>query len=403
MKTIKKLVAIPLLMFLISSTAYAQEFDSNRMNRDITIMENILSELFKTKVDGVEELRVGQVRLASFGNMGRNKVSGAYLPGYGVIFRIPLSANGRVASIIVNRNSDSDSDDKAGVSFYYNSEDSDYNQENITKRITEFLRDYAPTIGQLKPNEKVMIIHGASSSGWGSPEMSVFFSNNSTDNKEEKLPIISASVTKKDLDDLRSGKINESAFNSRLKVNTSEEKEYVDLKVMSNIFETALQSGGKESFRMSRGQKVNALKLDDFGVIFSMTASYSNRAMLGTVIIEDKEIRERIRGSIEATEVRAVSAEEARKERGIYNMKVQEALKKLKTDLSDYILDYGRTLSSISSNEMLLVSVTINETASTLEIPERIDFQVKKSVLESLDKGNISRENALKEILVSEY
>ena len=79
-----------------------------------------------------------------------------------------------------------------------------------------------------------------------------------------------------------------------------------------------------------------------------------------------------------------------------------EAYASMKTHIAEYLVDYGRTLNSVNSDQFILTSVNVGRTELE-EIPERVDFQLKKSVLENLDRGRISREDAIKQVVVSEY
>jgi hypothetical protein len=244
MKRIQQIVPTLLIILLTSSLGWAQSFDANRMSRDIKIMENILGEMFKTYSGGSSSQAVYVAGISS----GSRNVRGTYLPGYGIIFNVQASS-----SFIYSQSS---GDQSGSNTFYYSystSGDSEDNVEvdeaSVKNRITEFLKDYASTIGQLKPNENVMVIYGSNARS-SFPSLVYTSSNGRVDRKErEKLPVISGSVIKKDLDDYRSGKINESAFASKVKTASTKDKEYLDLKVMGNIFETALREQGDESFR----------------------------------------------------------------------------------------------------------------------------------------------------------
>ena len=80
--------------------------------------------------------------------------------------------------------------------------------------------------------------------------------------------------------------------------------------------------------------------------------------------------------------------------------KAEEAYKRLKNDLKEYLVDYGRTLSSLNDDHYVLLSVNIGGRWDT--IPDRFDVQIKKSVLSRLDNGKISREEALKSVVLKE-
>ena len=391
MKRIQQILPALLIILLTSSVALAQSFDANRMNRDIKIMENILGEMFKTYSGNTSSERVF---ISGFSDGSRN-VRGTYLPGYGIIFNVQTGS-----SFVISQSSDSEG---SSNSFYYSystgeSSDDDVivDEESVKDRITEFLKDYASTIGQLKPTENVMVIYGSNSRN-SFPAL-VYTSSGAkrTDTKErEKLPVISGSVTKKDLDDYRSGKINESAFASKVKTASTKDKEYLDLKVMGNIFETALREQGEESFRLSGN--VNYLMLDNFGAIFNLDASYrTNNRLFGNVTgitVTGAYIRSSSRDAPDAQETEKKEAE--------FLANVNQAYSQLKNNLKEYLVDYGRTVNSVKPDQYILT--TINIRGRYKDIPERIDFQLKKSVLDQLDKGSISREDALKQVVVTEY
>ena len=264
MKKIHQIIPTLLIILLTSPFALAQSFDASRMNRDIKIMENILGEMFKTYSGGSNQERV----FISESFSGSRTVRGTYLPSYGIIFNVQTSSN----YIFINS---SQSQNNSSNSFYYSSDNSSDDNNNVDEssvreRITEFLKDYASTIGQLKPNENVMVIYGSKPN---SSFPALVIENGKVDTKKrETLPIISGSVSKKDLDDYRSGKLNDTNFENKVKTASSKDKEYLDLKVMSNIFETALKDQDEESFRLSGN--VSYLMLDNFGAIFNLDASY---------------------------------------------------------------------------------------------------------------------------------
>lgn len=390
MKRIQQILPALLIILLTSSLGWAQSFDANRMNRDIKIMENILGEMFKT-YSGNSSSRA--VYIADFAGGSRN-VRGTYLPGYGIIFNVQTSS-----SFVLSQSSDGEG---SSNSFYYSystsSSDDDnvkVDEESVKDRITEFLKDYASTIGQLKPTENVMVIYG-SNSRHSFPSLVYTSSNGKIDRKEtEKLPVISGSVTKKDLDDYRSGKINESAFANKVQTASNTDKEYLDLKVMSNIFETALKEQGDESFRLSGN--VNYLMLDNFGAIFNLDASYrTNNRLFGRVsgiTVTGAYIRTDSRDAPDAKEQDEKEAE--------FLASVNEAYSLLKSNIKEYLVDYGRTVSSVKPDQYILT--TVNVRGRYNDIPERIDFQLKKSVLDQLDRGQISREKALEQVVVTEY
>lgn len=389
MKRLQHILPTLLIILLTSPVVWAQSFDANRMNRDIKIMENILGEMFKTYNSKLENSN-SSFAFAEFNRSGN--IRGTYLPGYGIIFNV-VSSSG----VLVYETSPTST--SGTNSFYYSSEfssedNSDVTEENVKIRITEFLKDYATSIGQLKSSEKIMVIYGSKSK---SDFNRIVYTTNRkqlSDREGKKLPVISGSVTKKDLDDYRSGKINENDFTKRISMASSKDKEYLDLKVMSNIFETALRDQDDEAFRLSGN--VSYLMLDNFGVIFNLDASYrtSNR-LFGTV----SGIT--VRGTYVTSQSRSQDSDEAKQEEAEYLAKVNDAYNNLKSNLKEYLVDYGRTISSVKADQFILT--TVNVRGRHTDLPERIDVQLKKSVLDQLDKGSITRDEALKQVVVTEY
>jgi hypothetical protein len=391
MKRIQQILPTLLIILLTSSLGWAQSFDANRMNRDIKIMENILGEMFKTYNSKLESSNA-TFAFPEFNRSGN--IRGTYLPGFGIIFNVVSSSGILVYELSPASTSNSSS-------FYYSSEfsseeNSDVSEENVKIRITEFLKDYATSIGQLKPSESVMVIYGSKSKS--DFNRIVYSSNKENLAKSEgkKLPVISGAIKKKDLDDYRSGKLNEDNFVKKIDMASSEDKEYLDLKVMSNIFETALRDQDDESFRLSGN--VSYLLLDNFGAIFNLDASYrTNNRLFGTGSISGFTIR----GSYVASQAQGKSSDKIEKEEAEYLTNIDNAYKKLKDNLKEYLVDYGRTISSVKSNQHILTTVNIR--GRYKNIPERIDVQLKKSVLDQLDRGQISREKALEQVVVTEY
>lgn len=389
MKRIQQFIPAFLIILLTSPLVWAQNFDANRMNRDIKIMENILGEMFKTYSGNTSTQRVFFSEFSG----GSKNVRGTYLPEYGIIFNIQTNS-----SYTFIRATQGES--TASSSFYYSSDNSSdekaqVSESSIKDRITEFLKDYASTIGQLKPNENVMVIYGSKSNG-SFPALVVRSSSGKIESKErEVLPVVSASISKKDLDDYRSGKINDSAFENKVKTASTKDKEYLDLKVMSNIFETALRDQDEEAFRSSGN--VSYLMLDNFGAIFNLDASYrTNNRLFGNVsgiTVSGAYIR--------TNSGNAPDAATAKKEEAEYLAKVKGAYNSLKTNLKEYLVDYGRTINSVKSDQYILTTVNIRGRYEG--IPERIDVQLKKSVLDQLDKGSITREKALEQVIITEY
>ena len=398
MKTTKILLVSGLLM-AVSSTGYSQDFDTNRMGRDINIMENILNELFRyNRINDSNEHVVVSISGHS------QRTTGTYLPGYGVVFQVSRDLMG-LTSVHVER-----ARAAAGYSYYYsNDEDSEeknsekntenkITEEEIIERVTEFFRDYAVNISQLQNDEKILVIYGTHPQSFRYFQVQTLVGGSS---QKEPGQLISVSVSKKDLDAYRARQINEDTFRSRLVVEKSENKESADLRVLANIFETALKDVPENSFRISG--KVDYLNLDNFGALYSMEVRYNHgnyRLAPNMVTVGGSRLKNELVYSYGRDSAATAEVNEKREE---LEKKIKEAYDRLKEDIREYLVDYGRTLRSLNNSQHIWLNVTVSKSWLDVELPEMMEIQIKKSVLDQYDKGSISREQALNEVRITEH
>ncbi|MFN1835610.1 hypothetical protein AB2B38_010140 [Balneola sp. MJW-20] len=390
MKALKIYLLMGLLACLTAPGLTAQDLDADRMNRDIRIMENVLNEMLKTSQSGTSG------NFASFRTGGSN-VKGTYLPGYGIIFTY------EAGNIFYIRTTSSDDEDEEVTNvFSYNisgaSRSSEVDAESIKERIKEFIMDYAPTIGQLKDNENVLVIYknSASNEFFG---RAIAIGKMVEENETERIPTISVAAKRSDLNAYKQSKMSEEALENRLTISESENEEILDLKIFSNILDTGLSESSGDSFRV-RG-RVSYLLLDNFGALFNMDARYDTR--LNIMEVRDERVREVLaRSTVEG--FRFESTEEAEKSREERIEKVRTALEDLKSNLKQYIVDYGTTLSSVNNGQNIMITVNLGQAFMNNDVfPDRITLQVNKSVLDQLNKGALSRDQALSRISINEF
>lgn len=411
----KRLSILPFSLFIAvcvaMPAAFAQQtdVDTNRMNRDINIMENILEEMFKTSTrnSGASGAYVFGEDLFLRSSRG---IRGTHLPGYGVIFTIPY----RIGPHIIGLRDESGGQTTYEYRFEYESDNAnstDITEESIVERINEFLRDYGSTIGQLGSQDHVMVVFGANRSNRSSR---VFAFGGDESSRKDPIPTISVAARKQDLDAYRSGRITEQQLQDRLtvaKASESDQKQ-LDMQVMANIFETAFKQSDGKGFRINGS--VSHLKLDNFGALFFFDVSYFDRdprffvptaprISIWSDSGEENENEEEER--VEITQEIRRETEQMEKEQkqrmAERNEAINAAYTSLKNQLKEIIVDYGRTISSIETDQHLMVSVSLSGSGD--ELPGRLEMRVPKSVLQAMDRGNISREDAMAEVMVTEY
>ena len=405
MNTMKQLMATSLMALMLTSFSFAQDFDANRMNRDIRIMENVLSELFKVEakshVSSSADNRTVEVRgratAFTFNSFGRSseQVTGDYIPGYGVIFKVPAMLSANISRISVNRD---DRGEKV-LSFYYDSDDasgdSQITEEAVKQRITNFLKDYAPTIGQLDKEERVTIVYGERKGA--APKVRIFnFSDEAEQETEiEPIPVITVSAKAGDLASLRNGRLSSDDFDKQLSVKTSDEnkKQPMDLQVMSNILKTAFEDGGDEAFHLVTSNSLSYVNIEGFGVHYTLDMHRGHG--LQSITLRAFSRFEESDAEVDETAKKVQIAREEREET------IKAEYQKMVEQIKMYMVDYGRTLNSLSNDHFLIISANLLDHGNL--IPAQVNFQLKKSVLQQLDRGQISREAALNAVTLTEY
>ncbi|SHF79228.1 hypothetical protein SAMN05443144_11375 [Fodinibius roseus] len=397
-----------------SAGGQSSEIDENRMNRDLRIMENVLQELFKT--GGTIRGRYG----GPFGFGNNHNIRGTYLPGYGVIFTIPEARPGFMALGGANGND---------FSFYFEYGDGEkgekVTEESITERIIEFLQDYGAVIGQLSDKEKVMVIYNTAASSDRFDFDNFRLAGEDEDKEQEKrrqdIPTISVAAAKSDLQAYRSGDASPGQLRERLEISTGgvNDDSQMDLKVMANILETTLKESvdeGTGSFRISGS--LDYLMLDNFGALFfgnaisagglSSAISSLNLSNIDSISVQPRKKKGGVRITTKSGEQRFYGSSDMlegwKKRQEQRHKQMEEHYRAFVSRLKESLVDYGRTLRSIDSDQYILLSVALNSRLGPHgNLPERIDMQVKKSMLEAMERGDLDREDTIDQIQVREY
>lgn len=475
MKTFVSTLLFTFFLSFLMANAYAQqgEIDRERMNRDIRIMAGALEELFRVENSSNFSVELPGFRLGS--RTGSGSISGTYLPGYGIVFSIP-DVTGRTIGVFSTSASNSTVNrEKEAFAFSVdsNGNGNTINEDGIKARIHEFLINYAPSISQLNREDKILVIYGVLPAerhivSIHTGRFQTESNQSSTDEPDEsRLPVISISVQKSDLDELRNGSINESTFLNRIDTVTKNREDgsrYLDLEVFANVLETGLRENENEFFRLSR--KPSHLYLDNFGVIYRVDFSRSpaiiwgdlnrnidfqitngdtldiseslqfnlddfhiefdslqfqiqsdylseeNREKMrqhlqeareqiekGRLELEERlpEIRKKQEGARHKIEKERVRLREQFEEANDPE-KVLESLDKRVGLIKELMVDYGRTLSTLENDQSLLVTINAGRSRNS-EIPSQIHLRIQKSDLLQMERGTISRDQALERIV----
>jgi hypothetical protein len=384
------------------SSLHAQDINRDRMQRDINIMESVLEEMFKSewstedgagKLTGVTMHGKGLI----WATNENNTVEGSYFTEYGALFMITGSK-----PVIVNLGNNKNATGYFNSAVGTTNSRVEINRESIVNRISEFLMDYASNIKQLEPNDKVSVVYKANNVD----QLLTISINDSLDKVDTKsVPSVFASATVRDLQAYRKGQIDESSFTDRLRINDIDPKDESErkLRIMSKILQTTFDDDQSDNFKIS---DVSHTYLEGFGAIFKSKASYGS-GFFGLNIAFSK-IRDRLKKMTETDSSMSASISgdnTSWSSDDDTNNKTREEIETaydtFVSILKETVVDYGQTLSSVQSDENILISLSVSAAGNS--VPERVNLQVKKSVLQSIDSGQMSRKQAMEQITVREY
>jgi len=243
-----------------------QAIDYDKMDRDLRIMEKIISMVLSE-----DELKYFKPQ----------KVKGAYLEDYGVVFMVPITS----------------------TSSFLRSEKGQTVKESFKKireKLTDFASSYADAIKQMKPNDWITMVVNPSTTG---SNVSLFYefdraltlSRGATIVREEGFKPFSfiMSVRKSDITSYREGAMTLDQFSEAVLYSPigAESEDYMtpkmqkDIKILRGILETVLEDHLNTSFT---SESIQGTYLRDYGVLLTVNAGSAISLSSGVYDIEIK-------------------------------------------------------------------------------------------------------------------
>jgi hypothetical protein len=396
----KMLLSIAITLVIGSHATFGQKVDDQRMGRDIEVAENVLSTLIKQQFE--------QQRM-----FFPLEIKGFYQPGYGVTFRLPadyttpiaLTIRGGADRAVVwesgsggNRTfsvgtTQSEEDEMPAVaptpgstSKSMSLKDNAREKEKTRRRLDmdsvknsynlkiieaskNFIVDYGDLISQLAPNERIVVTNQGDR-----PRMWV---NQYFDSP--KRTHLSIEGLRSDITNFKQGKLSrEQAIKNVKVVNTeSVDKVEPDMELLTSIFNRLYRPDLSNTYFTE--ENIYYERLSNFGAIFYMqvyssTPHDNGRYSLPTFKLEDVD---------QATR----------------DKKVKEAYPQFEKELKENILEYGRTLKSLTDEENLVFNVILTKCVKC-GIPASIELSVKSGVLKELSAGKLDNATALSKVTI---
>ena len=424
--TIQKLPFVPLILATLFclpvQLVQGQDVDESRMNRDIKVMGHALTEMLSDELDGYS------------GNYHFNSAEkGKYIPGFGIMLRFPKvsgfsawSSNGQKKS--------------SGYAF----SGKEFSEEEIDKMvelIKDFMVNYGDLASQLSPEENLMVHLDSDSQAF--PRLEVFDQNSVSAIarvRGQKNPKLSVKVQKKYIDQFKEGKIDEEALKSNIVVEKGNAEEGSDrsfkvlAKILQSIYERDYDSrpffSGEVSDNEEEGPEMFYHKsnfsgveydfIQGMGVMYQLKLGYPLKGYdadlwrwsgeEGKVIINLDDLGIGISSSDdedhdeEADEVEEDDEEDSSMDKE-YLRDRDEMIEKIypnfKSEMVRQIVEYGRTLKGLESDEFLIINVEM-PACFECRIPAQVEFKARKSLLEDFDGRKIGLNDALDQVIVSE-
>jgi hypothetical protein len=438
MSGILQKIAIALITIAISALstadfAFAQQasgMDKELMKRDLEIMESVLDRIL-APVNGTT-IRIGG-----------SSTSAIYLPGFGVLIenapglRVPGASfrviDGQVTidrQVTIDTNIQSGRDENAGrtqprertaVVATSRTPLADVDADSMIIQIAGFLKNYAVLINQLDADDRVAVIYN----NRGQVFMPAL---RSRDADTDHLQSLSVVARFSDLEAYRRGRMTDEALGQRLAVRKmmSGTDPRTDLEIFGRILETGLKTDDRESISL-RGN-ISHFHVEGAGAVYNLQAGMSSRGVFSVANMENlaaqlqeqgrriEQQAEQLRQQAREIEVmartfpadsinfgRQLNLINARLE-ALYPdpEKVKQEFGVFERNLKAYMVDYGRTLSSVKAGESLFVSVTLSGMGRT-GLPGRVVYKIDRADIESFDRRNITRDQAIGRITRLEY
>ena len=355
---------------MLLSTMVNAQVDDDKMTKDLRVASKVL-----------ETLTQGDDHLIMYSD----NVEGNYIEGYGVIFNIGggysvfMKQKGNYAysykigsdvNVVVAPKVEAEA--KAEAKVKAEIENDEPKKLDFEQIMIEFLVDYSQMINQLSPTDKIVVSTKKSDY--------MYVTTTTVNINEGDGHGITAELLKKDHNDYMSGKIKRDQLVAKIKINKN------------------------------NGSELRSKDLDLFG---SMLKTLYEDSYTDTYFISWKPEYERIKGVGAIYNFKVYSSYE---DNGLYNMpglnksgmtgevrneNVEKLYPVFVKSMKENIVQYGRTINSLESEEVLILKITLTK-CDDCTIPKKIQFSVKQSVLANFNTGKISQNDAVSKIKVSE-
>lgn len=370
------------VVLAVNPSMAQNKIDNERMDRDIEVAENALATMIrqqfsKNRYYGME-------------------IKGNYTPGYGVTLRLPGESNyvsvigweGKGGAVIAAPTPpgssggdftiirpgadvvvvDGDRVKRATV-INKDSAKTVYYQK-VIQASKDFLADYGDLLSQIPQEEKILITNRGEGYRYH------------WDRNSSTRTLVTVEATKADIVQFKQGKMSRDQMMAKIKVVNTESTNEIDtdLELLSSIIGRLYRSDLSKTYYVD--ENIYYERLKEFGVIYYMSVVSS--------------IEQDVRAG-EGKKHRMPTQKLEDLDQATRDKKVVELYPAFEKDLKENIVEYGRTIKSLSPEEMLVFNVRVTK-CEKCGIPSNLELSVKNGALKEFSEGKITKEAAASRI-----
>ncbi len=376
---------ISILLGFFTSGLSQQEINYQKLNRDINIMEGILNKLLNdnythSNID-TKGLYVSNFGLVFHTNPVGYRLGGPFLYSYKQSQKLLKEMKRNLLELEkTTPKTPSTTETYKKIIKSLEKEYSKNNNEQIQKalkgNILLFFQNYASAIGQLKPQDKIVVL--------------VNLRNSKLADSGETF--LSGWIMKKDIDELRQHRINTLDFKKRVHFQVSDGQTDIirDVSVMTEIFDR-----GIETSLLFDDYSSSGIYLKGLGALFFIDATRTIWSNLKNNPFTVGSTKKSGIPSITVTKKTNKKKKETNK----------EYLQKLQENLFELLSSYGHTL-RLKPNEWIVINVDIENNSffsGGEEIPSHFTIQVSKKDVDDYDRGILSLKELRRRIILRTF
>lgn len=398
------ILSLIMLAFVSLQPMQAQDKDS-RMEENLKMMEKVLNEVFRSGNPNTDQL-----------NVRTSSTDAQYIEGFGILMRTPLfywnssnfiSLNGRAWSgqnVYIRQNGEVKKSEDA-VAPDADADSDKMSQDEIDQSkidlMTYFLQNYGDLASELPKNEKIMLIYGNKNSRSSSrarvASVTVTGRLSTTTKNERKPGTITVSVSKNDVDRFRSKDLSEDGFKKALSIENlpADDKKRMSYQILGQILQDVVSE-----YRVSpalNNQENEIVGQYAIGLTGSSRANVNYEILSGYGAVYNLDVKSSILGfhsSRNKGKGSVVIVDGKKIEAGGHDKIVDSVYQALVPAVQKAMIEYGRTLRDLGTDEWLSVKIGIPG-CNACEAPSSVEINVPQKVLEAYDTRSISLDTAI--------